>query len=176
MTGSTATRPRRAGASRLAALLAGVVLVTLVAAGCGVRPSGVVTGRPAPDGPTEGARLYLVRQGELAPVVRPAQEFLSSEQVVGLLAQGPNERERSQGFTTEVPAGLVPAAPPVATPGAVGFTLTMTGPVTTLSTIAADQITCTMWDAPGFANRGRKPLPVTIAGSDGARAPRVCPL
>ncbi|MFI7604375.1 hypothetical protein ACIBTV_04550 [Micromonospora sp. NPDC049366] len=176
MTGPTAQRARRAGVSRLAALLAGLMLVTLVAAGCGVRPSGVVIGRPAPAGPTEGARLYLVRQGELTPVVRLTKQRFTPEQVVGLLPAGPTERERSQGLTTEVPPGLVPTGSPVPTPGAVGVTLTMTGTVTTLSAVAADQIICTASDATGFADLGRKSVPVTIAGSDGSRAPRVCPL
>ncbi|MEV4758810.1 hypothetical protein AB0J86_27450 [Micromonospora sp. NPDC049559] len=172
MTGRNGTRARRAGATRLAALLAAGALLALLLTGCGVRPSAVVTGRPAPDGPAMGIRLYLVWHGQLAPVTRPVKQHLSREQVLRMLAAGPDGYERSQGLTTEVPPDLVPTAPPSSRAESIGLTVTMSGAVTTLSAIAADQIICT---ASGMAAEGQKPAPVTISGPDGSRPPRLCP-
>jgi hypothetical protein len=166
---------RRAGEGRIAALLAGGVLLALLLAGCGVRPSGVVTGRTAPDGPVWGVGLYLVWHGKLAPVVRPTNQHLSPEQVLGLLAAGPDGYERAQGLASEVPADLVPTAPLAPKADQIGLTVTMSGAVTTLSATAADQIVCTATSAAAIPGLGRTPTPITISGPDGSRPPQTCP-
>ncbi|WP_233578766.1 hypothetical protein [Micromonospora sp. BL4] len=159
------------------ALLTGVLLLTLLATGCGVRPSGVITGRSATTGPAVGVGLYLLSHGRPALVIRETKGItVSPEQTLGLLAAGPGESERSQGLVSEVPAGLVPASPVTWTADGSGLTVTMTGPVLPLSTGAADQIICTAALAVAVTGGGDSFAPVTIAGPDGARPPRPCPI
>ncbi|MEV1330461.1 hypothetical protein AB0J20_12900 [Micromonospora costi] len=153
------------------ALLAGALaLIALLATGCGVRPSGVITGSPALRGPAIGVGLYLVRDGEITLVVRPAKTSPSPDEVIGLLAAGPDGYERSLGFTSEVPADVAPASVgPIADRAGVGVTLS--GPVGTLSATAVDQIACTL----ASAGIGDSSTPVTLHGTDGDRQSQVCP-
>ncbi|MFC8299549.1 hypothetical protein ACIQH6_18460 [Micromonospora orduensis] len=168
-------------------LLTGGLLLTLLAAGCGVRPSGVISGRPAQSGASQGIRLYLLWRGQVAVVVRPdkVNQAPSPEVSLALLLAGPQEDERQQGFTSEVPAGLravrsapptgaVPGSPAAVAGGADGLTVTVTGPVRQLSTDAADQIICTVADAAAQAGQAEYFVPVTIVGSDGARPAVPC--
>ncbi|MGW3605799.1 hypothetical protein [Micromonospora sp. NPDC005161] len=165
---------RRAGR----ALLAGGLLVTLLATGCGVRPSDVITGRSATTGPAAGAALYLLSHGRPTLVIRDtkARSGVSPEKTLGMLAAGPDESERSQGFVSEVPAGLVPASLVTSNADGSGVTVTMTGAVLPLSAAAADQIICTLAGAVALTGQGNSFSPVTIAGPDGARPPRPCPI
>ncbi|TNH24460.1 hypothetical protein FHG89_24920 [Micromonospora orduensis] len=168
-------------------LLTGGLLLTLLVAGCGVRPSEVITGRPAQSGASQGIRLYLLWRGQVAVVVRPTKvnPSPSPEASLALLLAGPEEYERRQGFTSEVPAGLravpsvppagtAPGSPPAVSGGAGGLTVTVTGPVRPLSTDAADQIICTVADAAAQAGQAEYFVPVTIVGSDGARPALPC--
>ncbi|WFE99785.1 hypothetical protein [Micromonospora sp. WMMD964] len=176
------------------ALVVGGLLVAVLTAGCGVRPSAVITGRAAVSGPTEGIGVYLLAQGELALVLRqpkatqagaapvvtcsPASSDGSScqpAQAVALLAAGPSGEERASGLTSEVPAGLVPVT---VTPDGRGFglTVTTTAAVRTLSADAVDQIICTATDAAAQVGLMSSLVPVTIVGPDGTRPPRRCPV
>ncbi|GAB3933073.1 hypothetical protein [Micromonospora vulcania] len=173
-------------------LLAGGALLALFTAGCGVRPSDVIIGRPAVSGQAEGVGLYLLWHGQLALVVRPTKESVPPDKVLGLLAMGPDESERSQGFTSEVPTDLVsgvsdgpvPAGSANLTPvpsakvktDGNGITLTMAGKVTALSGTAADQIICTVSGPVAQLSQVAAFAPVTIVGTDGARPPRSCPI
>ncbi|SCF08136.1 hypothetical protein GA0070607_5288 [Micromonospora coriariae] len=165
---------RRAGS----ALLTGGLLLTLLATGCGVRPSDVITGRSATTGPAAGVDIYLLSHGRLALVIRETKErsMVSPEKTLGMLAAGPDESERSQGLVSEVPAGLVPASPVKPNLDGSGVTVTMTGAVLPLTAAAADQIICTLADALAPTGQGDSFSPVTIAGPDGARPPRPCPI
>ncbi|MEH1168237.1 hypothetical protein V6V47_22915 [Micromonospora sp. CPCC 205539] len=172
MTGRRATR----------LLLAAGVLLTLLTAGCGVRPSAVITGSAAQAGQSEGIHLYLVWRGQLALVIRPTNVVAAPAVSHGaladgpflMLAEGPDESERGRGLTSEVPAGLVPTAPVVAK--ADGLTVTVNGAVTSLSAIAAAQIVCTVADNAALTGQGTRYAPVTLVGSDGVRPPRSCPI
>ncbi|MEV4822325.1 hypothetical protein [Micromonospora sp. NPDC049274] len=170
-----ACRRRTALRRRVArTLLAGGLLLTLFTAGCGVRPSDVITGRAAVTGPSAGAGLYLISHGELALVLRatkPGPGPSSPTETLALLAAGPTPSERSAGLSSEVPPGVAPAqvTPSVDEPG---ITVTMSGAVLPLSTVAANQIICTVV----FAVSGQGSAPVTIVGSDGTRPPWPCPL
>jgi hypothetical protein len=158
-------------------LLAWVVLVAVLTAGCGVRPSGVITGGPAPtkqvgtgpgQPPAWGAALYFVAGSGLAPVLRPARLPLTPTRALALLQDGPNDDERAANLTSEVPAGLGPVA---VTTGASGdVDVVVSADVTTLSATAVDQIACTVRDA--------LPTAASITVSDGAatRGPLTCPL
>lgn len=159
------------------ALLAGGVLLTLLATGgCGVRPSEVITGRPAVSGPSRGIGLYLLAKGELVLVLRSAPEDTSPTNALALLAAGPLEYERGQGFTSEVPAGLDPVTLTSGADPSGGLTVRTTGAARSLSSTAADQIICTVADAAAQTGLAESFTPVTIVGSDGARPPRPCPL
>ncbi|WP_410813696.1 hypothetical protein [Micromonospora sp. 067-2] len=158
------------------ALLVGGLLLALLVAGCGVRPSDVITGRPATAGPSEGIGLYLLRYGQLVLVITPIDPATPPEKTLGWLAAGPDDEMRRQGLTSEVPEGVIPASPVTVTADRSGLTVTMTGPVLPLSAAAADQIACTLADAAARTDLADTFASVTIAGPDGARPPRVCPV
>ncbi|MFI6236915.1 hypothetical protein ACIBD9_25425 [Micromonospora sp. NPDC050784] len=157
------------------ALLAGVLLLTLLAAGCGVRPSAVIIGRPPISGPAQGTWLYLLAQGELVLVLRPAAMDPSPADALALLAAGPQENERGQGFTSDVPAGLGPVT---VTEGSQSGDLTVrtNAAAQTLSAHGADQIICTTVAAAAQVNAANTATTVTIVGPDGSRGPRPCPI
>ncbi|MER7348252.1 hypothetical protein ABT390_22945 [Streptomyces aurantiacus] len=83
--------------------------VVLLAAGCGVRPTGVLDGGEAAGGLTKGLRLYFVSQtGRLEAVSRPeipAYKVTDPNGVVKLLGSGPTDAERASGLTTLLDAG-----------------------------------------------------------------------
>jgi hypothetical protein len=165
------------GRTRL--LVAG--LVSLVAlSGCGVQPSGVITGaappsgRAAPDGPpgvpglASTITLYLVSNGRLSPVRRPGGP-LSPADTLALLAASPTDEERAHGLTTAVPPEVAPFSVAAEPSGRIVVTLsTVAGE---LSTVAMAQIVCTAAVAAPAV-----PTQVTImgAGQEG-HGPRSCP-
>jgi hypothetical protein len=149
-------------------LLAWVVLIAVLGAGCGVRPSGVITGRPAPTGAAEGANLYLLADSSLRLVRRPTRQHLSPTQTLALLQDGPNRDERAENLTSEVPTGLDPVTITIDASGNVD--VVVSADVTRLSTTAFDQIVCTVRDALSTT------APVTITSDAATRGPRICPL
>ncbi|MEU7750519.1 hypothetical protein [Micromonospora sp. NPDC049171] len=158
------------------ALLAGGLLLTLLATGCGVRPSEVITGRQAVSGPSQGTGLYLLAQGELVLVLRPATADAAPADALALLAAGPQENERAQGLTSAVPAGFDPVTVTSEADRSAGLRVRTTIAARSLSSTAADQIICTTADAATQFGLAENSAPVTIVGSDGARPPRPCPL
>lgn len=158
----TGPHPLRAG------LAATIVLTAVLAAGCGVRPSGVITGGPAPTGQAEGATLYLIADSSLRMVRRATRQHLSPTQTLALLQRGPEDDERAADLTSEVPAGLDPVA--VTTDAAGNVDVVVSTDVTTLSPAAVDQIVCTVRDALSTT------APVTVTSAAATRGPQVCPL
>jgi hypothetical protein len=167
---------RRCPLARVVSIVLITAVVTaLVTAGCGVRPSGVITGGPAPtkqvvDGPPPawGAILYFVAGSALAPVVRPTRQRPSPAQALALLQDGPTGDERAVALTSEVPAGLAPAA--VSTDPAGNVEVRVAADVTALSATAVDQIVCTVRDAlPTTAA-------ITVTSGGARRGPRSCPI
>jgi hypothetical protein len=153
---------------------AALLVLLLVVAGCGVRPSAVIEGVEAPSGDPDGALLFLVSDGAVVPVVRPFRitrppgEGEPGEipreppDPFALLAAGPTPDERALGLTSEVPAEAVPTD---ITPSANdGVTVRLPIDVTALSALAAEQLACTT--APG--------RPVTLVGDGTSRAPVTC--
>lgn len=153
---------------RFGRIVLAVVSVVVLGAGCGVRPSGVITGGPAPTGPAEGALLYFLTDSSLMPVLRPTRQRLSPTRTLALLQAGPDAGERAANLSTEVPAGLGPVSVRPRASGTVE--VVVTADVTTLSTRAVDQIVCTAGDALATG------APVTLTGGGQTRGPRVCPL
>jgi hypothetical protein len=162
-------------------LLVCVVLIAVLTAGCGVRPSGVITGGPAPTGPALGppdgppapgrdqsAVLYFLADSALTPVLRPTRQHLSPTQTLALLQDGPNGDERAANLTSEVPTGLDPVTVTADASGNVD--VVVSADVTTLSAMAVDQIVCTVRDAMSTT------APITLISDAGTRGPRTCPL
>ena len=145
-------------------LLSVVVLAGILLAGCGVRPSGVITGGPAPAGTVDGVRFYLIADGEPALVLRGLKPTAPDE-VLRLLAAGPSHVEQQEGFSSEVPAAIVPAT--------VGFDgdstlVSLSTDVRTLSVLAVVQIVCTVQATTDNA-------PVTLVSGEQRRGPLRCP-
>jgi len=145
-----------------ARLLVAGLLPLLVVAGCGVRPSGVITGGDPPHGAvqptTTTITLYLVRNGQLSAVKRPGGPPLSPADTLALLAAGPTAQEQAQGLTSDVPPGAGPFSVTADLAGRV--VVTPSTPARQLSTMAVAQIACT---AAATAPGG--PADVTIAGA-----------
>jgi hypothetical protein len=145
-------------------LFIGAILVGLLSA-CGVRPSGVITGGPAPANTISGIRLYLIADGQPTLVARPLKPLQQSADIVNLLAAGPSEAEDAAGFTSEVPPGIAPAK--VSFEGS-GTSVGLSAEVDTLSVLAVNQIVCTVQAS---VNDG----PVTLVSSASRRGPLTCP-
>ncbi|TNC25849.1 hypothetical protein [Amycolatopsis alkalitolerans] len=145
------------------ALAAAAAALTL--AGCGVQPSGVIVGASPPSGGAGrpgGITLYLVSGGHVTPV-RRAGLPLSPADTLALLAQGPTASERARGLSSQVPPGAAPFSVTAVPPGPIVVTPSI--PADRLSTVAMDQIVCTV-----AAGGGE----VTIAGA--GRGPWACPV
>jgi sporulation and spore germination protein len=137
-------------------------------AGCGVRPSGVIRGGPAPTAPAEGANLYFLHDSALRLVRRPTRQHLSPTQTLALLQDGPGRDERAENLTSEVPTGLDPVTVTIDASGNID--VVVSADVTTLSTVAVDQIVCTVRDALSTT------APITLTSDAATRGPRICPL
>jgi hypothetical protein len=157
--------------TRLARRMLAAGLVSLVAlAGCGVQPSGVITGAAPPSGPAEPATtitLYLVSNGRLSAVTRPGGP-LSQADTLALLATGPTAREQTHGLTTDVPPDAGPFS--VTAKPAGHLVVTLSTPAGELSTLAVEQIVCTAAATPPEST-----AQVTVVGAGQGVGPRSCP-
>lgn len=150
------------------ALAAGLVSLVAVA-GCGVRPSGVIIGGDPPRGAVESTTtitLYLVKNGRLSAVTRPGGP-LSQADTLALLAAGPTAREQAQGLTTDFPPEAGPFS--VTANPAGHLVVTLSTPVSELSTLAVEQIVCT-----AAATVPESPAQVTVVGAGQGVGPRYC--
>jgi hypothetical protein len=146
-------------------------LVSLVAvAGCGVRPSGVITGGDPPHGvlaPSATITIYLVTNDRLSAVTRPGPP-LSQADTLALLAAGPTTREQAHGLTTDVPPEAGPFS--VTTESAGRLVVTPSIPASELSTLAIEQIVCT-----AALTAPESPAQVIVAGAEQDVDSRTCP-
>ncbi|AGM06121.1 GerMN domain-containing protein [Amycolatopsis keratiniphila] len=142
------------------------LLLVSVVGGCGVRPSAVITGAPAPAGPANAAVLYFLSGGQPVRVLRPLADE-SPPVSLDLLAAGPDESERERQYTTEVPSGTTVLDQ---TPAPNGVTVTLSIDVAGLSARAVDQIVCTARDSLGGSAQ------ITLRGGGSVRGPLSCPL
>ena len=144
-------------------------IVLMLVAGCGVRPSGVITGGPAPTAPAEGVSLYFITNStSLVRVRRPTPQHLSPTQTLLLLQAGPSGDDGFSNLTTEVPTGLGPVSVTIDASGKAD--IGVTADVTTLSSTAVDQIVCTVGEALSST------APITVTSGAATRGPRICPL
>lgn len=118
------------------------LVLLVVLAGCGIRPTDPIPGLEAPSGPVENTSpaLYWVAEGKVVAVSRP-QGSVSGYDVVALLAQGPTNAEQGRGLSTEVPFD---AAPATVDRVASGLDVTLSTDVSLLSKTAVQQIVCTL--------------------------------
>jgi hypothetical protein len=158
-------------------LLGSVMLLAVCGADCGVRPSGVITGGPAPTGGVmvrvpgpvaDDTVLFLVRDAELEPVARRTRGPLAPTRALVLLQGGPNRDERARNLTSEVSPGLDPATVTIDVSGATE--VAVSADVAELSATAVDQIVCTV------AAALSTDAPVTVTGGTASRGPRTCSL
>ncbi|GIF73622.1 hypothetical protein [Asanoa siamensis] len=145
------------------AAAAGLLLVFLLA-GCGVRPSDVIIGGPAPVGTVGGARIYLLVGDEPSVVLRGPRTALPAD-VLTELADGPTPAERQQGFNTEVPPEIAPAKLGFSGDGTV---VSLSADVDALSVLGVVQIVCTVQAVTSAA-------PVTLVRGEQRRGPLTCP-
>jgi hypothetical protein len=152
-------------------VLAAGLLSLVAVAGCGVRPSGVITGGDPPSGavePTTTITLYLVKNGRLSAVTRPGGPPLSPADTLALLAAGPTAREQAHGLTTDVPPEAGPFS--VTAKPAGRLVVTLSTPAGELSTLAVEQIVCT-----AAATVPESPVQVTVVGAgQGSRPGALC--
>lgn len=115
-----------------------VLLLILTATACGVRPTDVIEGDPAPteDEITDGTVLYFLQGATLTRVIRPPGEQSPLE----LLAKGPTPEELAEGLTTEIP----PYTSPITmVPATNGTTVRIASRLKYLSPLAQSQLVCT---------------------------------
>ncbi|MDA0633347.1 GerMN domain-containing protein [Nonomuraea sp. MCN248] len=158
----------RTGRARrvLAAGLVSLVAVT----GCGVRPSDVILAGDPPSGPvatTTAITLFLVRDGRLGAVTRPGRRLPLAETLT-LLAAGPTAGEQARGFTTDIPREAGPFS--VSAEPAGHVVVTLSAPAGDLSTLAVEQIVCTV-----SATARERSVRVTVVGGGQRVGPRDCP-
>jgi hypothetical protein len=146
-------------------------LVSLVAlAGCGVQPSGVITGAAPPSGRAEPPTtiLYLVADDRLSAVRRPGGPPSQADKLA-LLAAGPTDEERARGLTTAVPPEAVPFSVTVDPSGRI--VVAPSTPASELSRMAVAQIVCTV-----AATAPAWPPQITVLGVDHeAQSSERCP-
>lgn len=131
--------------NRAARLIGMSAVAVVVLAGCGVRPSAVIPGGPAPSGavvsgPPGGEALYFVLAGQPTAARRDVAPT-DPAGLLRLLAAGPDDAERAAGLTTEVPGNAAPLSVAV---DASGVTVALGLDVLALSTMATQQIACTV--------------------------------
>lgn len=131
-----------------------LLVLVLVLSGCGVQPSDPIGGSQA-----TGALIYLIRtyDNTLVPILRPTKHQTSASAALTMLAQF--QAEQTSGYRNEVPteAELMTVN---------GSTVTVPINVTSLSTLAIQQIVCT----------AAVPGPVTLVGGGQSRGPLTCPV
>lgn len=118
-----------------------LLAVLLACVGCGVQPSGVIPGDPAPTGPVNGVTLYFVRNGAVVPTLRATDTALTPTEAMNLLLTGGvDDQEAAIGLRTDLPPGVGPAT---LTTDATGATLTIAVDPGPLPPAAKNQLVCT---------------------------------
>jgi hypothetical protein len=124
-----------------------LVFPLLLLTACGIQPTGVIAGGPAPDIKVSGTVLYFVRDGALTPITVPDSE--RPEEALNTLARGTGR----PGYTSEVPASIAPVR---LTPNG----LVLAGGTAGLSTTAIDQIVCTAGTEFQIVGLGKRSCPL----------------
>lgn len=152
-----------------------LLAVLLACVGCGVQPSGVIPGDPAPTGPVNGVTLYFVHNGEVVPTLRATDTALNPTETMNLLLTGGvDEQESASGLTTDLPPG---AGPATLTNDATGATLTIAVDPGPLRPAAKDQLVCTAQSALAQGFTTTTTVGLVIVGPDARIGPMSrCPV
>jgi hypothetical protein len=153
-------------------LLALAGLLALVRAGCGVRPSGAISGDPAPTGPVNGVTLFFVRNGELAPTLRTTATALPRPRRSASWSPDPASRNASRACTPRWQTTVGP----VTVTTTDGITVDLAVDPNSLSTMAIDQLACIAQSAVADQTTPVSGPPgLAIAGAGKTIRPRGCP-
>ncbi|MEU8195125.1 hypothetical protein AB0C10_15235 [Microbispora amethystogenes] len=148
------------------------LLSLAVLAGCGVRPSDVITGADPPSGTVARATtitLYLVKNDRLSAVTRQSSgRPLFPADRLALLAAGPTAEEQAHGLTTGVPPEAAPFSVTAGPPGQLAVTLSAAAG--DLSALAVEQIVCT-----AAAAAPENAVKITVVGAGRNADARECP-
>lgn len=108
-------------------------------AGCGVRPTPVLSGAQAPTVSSHELTIYLLTasRNELVRRTRTYTGTVDTATAINLLVQGPDEEEKKLGLTTEVPATTSPIYSPMPN------VILLPDDMVTLSKMAQFQLYCT---------------------------------
>lgn len=119
----------------------GALAASGLAAGCGIRPTGVVEAGnpPAPAAPATQNVLYFVKDGALVATTRTGLAGHALLAIDQLMA-GPTADERRRGLTTELPPGI--SREPVAD-GDPALAIRQKDPDVRWSPLARAQVACT---------------------------------
>lgn len=164
---------------------AGIVLALLALfgslAGCGIRPTGVLTGGQAPIGVGSGPTLYFLVNGKLAPVPRAIGHLGTPTGALELLFGGPLDSERQQGVTTALPpiasfAEVTVALHEASFDDYPSLDVYLPIDVLSLNSDAVMQVICTAIGVKGQAGANRAGLAAVLKGTTGALKSTRCSL
>ncbi|MCD0443053.1 hypothetical protein LO763_05355 [Glycomyces sp. A-F 0318] len=149
-----------------------IAAAVLLLAGCGVEPSGVTDGGPAPTGVAPGPTLYFVDGGELRATVRDTGRLGTIAEALSLLLSGPGDAD----LDTEI----APTAFAKVEVTVTGQEVELRVPLSTeeVTPLGIDQIVCTALAA-HVQNGGSTEATVRLRFTleePGSRDPRTCPL
>jgi hypothetical protein len=147
--------------------LTALAAVALLAAGCGVQPTGVIPAGPAPA--VAGSRLglltlYFLLDGQLAPVQRPWPGTKTPEIALAQLFDGPNDEELKMGYGSLLPTGVSPQVGITSADGTP--TVTVPYPLQKLNPDGLSQISCTTIAALTAEGQFVRTGGITVAGPD----------
>ncbi|MFJ7946341.1 hypothetical protein ACIQ6K_22220 [Streptomyces sp. NPDC096354] len=166
-------------------VLGALLLLALLATGCGIRSTDVVeVGDPATvqvaPGAQHGTVLYFISPsspGGLLPVVRPVDNPSATSgagddgrtrgKQLALLFQGPSRAEREAGLRSELPMGSGQVS---VTTGQEGVRVRLPSGVNQLSELARQQLICTV----SYERGAQQGSTVTVLGNDGSIGPARC--
>lgn len=131
---------------------------------CGIQPTGVVDGGRA----AGGVNVYYVLDGRLHPVARRISAG-DLETSIGFLFIGPDRADRAAGITTAIPR----SAKGSYQPAGQGITIVLNIEVASLTTLALQQIACTVSVAWRGTQAGRAPA-ITLMGPQADRKVPPC--
>lgn len=147
MARTRAARPRRAWR---AAWAAAVALAVVAPAGCGVRPTGIISAgdKPVAKGQAAPITVYLLRGKRLTAVVRPGlpgHPYLGVTQLGGEI----NSAERRLGLHSEVPLWIGILVRPGGPPADLVVEVDRSQPTAKWTRAAWGQVACTAQAVPG---------------------------
>jgi len=154
------------------------VLLLLLAAGCGVQPTGAVPAGEAPSIPdnrlvvkTPGdATLYFLVRGGLYGSSRSLSGQTGVDAALNALLSGPDARESAAGMVTLLPR----VTGPVKVWGSDVLTIQVPFAIKGLPELALSQLVCTAVTVTRYSSAGGALNGVNLGGTDGPPGYREC--